>query len=101
MSAPELLSLIFSPEAEDDLADIQVYTELTWGEAQWEIYRGRLDRAFTLLREHPHIGSPRPELMPDLQVYPVERHRIFYRIQASAIHVSRILHASMDARKHL
>ena len=101
MSAPEPLALILAPEAEDDLVDIQVYTELTWGEAQWAIYRGRLDQAFTLLCDHPHIGRPRPELLPDLLVYPVERHRIFYRVQANAIHVARILHASMDARRHL
>jgi toxin ParE1/3/4 len=95
------LPLIFAPEANDDLIDIQVYTELTYGATQWTIYRGKLDRAFALLSEHPHSGSPRPELPRDILVFPVEKHRIFYRIRPDAVHVARILHSSMDARRHL
>jgi plasmid stabilization system protein ParE len=94
MSVPSM-RLIFAPEANDDLIDIQSYTELT--------YRGRLNDAFTLLSEHPYIGSTCDELPAHYRVFPVEQHRIIYFVTADedSVNVVRILHRSRDILRHI
>ena len=102
MSVPSL-PLIFAPEANDDLIDIQSYTELTYGEPQWFTYRSRLNDAFTLLSEHPYTGSTRDDLPAHYRVFPVEQHRIIYFVTAAedAVNIVRILHRSRDILRHI
>ena len=100
MSSPRL-RVVLSPEAETDLEDILFYTQQQHGETQRERYRDRLIEAILRLAEHPHMGTSRPELPRDVRVFPVERHRIFYRVIADTLQIARVLHARMDTKRHL
>ena len=100
MSSPKL-PIILSPEAQDDFADIQSYTLQTYGETQWEKYEGRIAAVLDLLSEHEQTGTGRPDLPPDVRVFPVEQHRIYFRVTSMAVHVARILHSRMDAKRYL
>lgn len=100
MSRPDL-SLILSPRAEDDFADILQYTLETWGEVQAFEYRDILDKALLTIQEHPQIGHGRPELSEAHRIFPAGRHIIVYRVTERAVLVSRILHERMDLGIHL
>ena len=100
MSSPKL-PVILSPEAQDDFADIQSYTLQTYGQEQWEKYESRIADVLDMLSEHHHVGTGRSDLPRDVRVFPVEKHRIYFRVTATAVHVSRILHYRMDAKRHL
>jgi toxin ParE1/3/4 len=100
MSSPKL-PVILSPEARDDFTDIQSYTLQTYGEEQWEKYEGRIAGVLDMLSERHYAGTGRPDLPRDVLVFPVEKHRIYYRIKSNAIHIARILHYRMDAKRHV
>lgn len=87
--------------ARADLADIWHTGVLRWGEAQAERYADAIEANFQRLRDNPLMGSPRPQLLPDVRVLVVRRHLAFYRVVADRIEVIRILHHSMDAGRHL
>jgi len=94
-------SLLLSPRAEDDFADILQYTMETWGEAQLFAYRAVLDKALLTIQQNPDIGHQRPELSTAHRIFPAGRHIIVYRANDQAVYVSRILHECMDIGQHL
>lgn len=97
MSAPEP-DLRLTRAAERDLEDVAMYTEQTWGGGQHARYRAAIDRAFTLLRAHPHLGRSRDDLYIGCRYLRVEHHVMYYdQPDASTIVVRRILHARRDA----
>ena len=77
MSSPSL-PVILAPEAQDDYADVQVYTLQVYGPEQWERYESRIAEVLDLLAEHPYVGTTRDELPAHYRVFPVEQHRIVY-----------------------
>ena len=95
------LSLVLSPQAEDDFADILQYTFESWGEAQFYAYRTVINEALLMLQTHPHIGRLRPELSAQHRLFPAGQHLIVYRISEKAVLVSRILHSRMDIKRYV
>ncbi|TAK64642.1 type II toxin-antitoxin system RelE/ParE family toxin [Methylobacter sp.] len=95
MSGGEL-SLILSPQAEDDFADILQYTLESWGENQVYIYRTVLDKALRTIQQNPEIGHRKKKISSEHRCFPAGKHIIIYRIVPNAILVSRILHERMD-----
>lgn len=91
-------SIILSPQAEDDFADILQYTLETWGDRQLYIYRAVIDKALQTVLQNPEIGHQRPELSQRHRSFPAGQHVIFYWIEQKVIYVSRILHERMDVR---
>ena len=71
------------------------------GEAQRNDYRRALDQALERLATHPLIGQAREDLRPGLRSLPVRQHVIFHRVGPQTVTVIRVLHADMDAAKHL
>jgi toxin ParE1/3/4 len=100
MSNPER-EFILSPLAEADLTDILQYTLETWGEAQLSAYAGVLDEALRLLRGNPQIGFARPDVSDRHRFLPAGEHVIAYRLTATRIEVSRVLHGRMDFKRNL
>ncbi len=84
-----------------DLRDIARYSERTWGIAQARRYLDGIRARFARLRERPQLGSRREELGPGLRSVMSGRHIIFYMDAADRIEIVRVLHASMDVRRHL
>lgn len=94
-------SIILSPKAEDDFADILQYTFQTWGEKQMHDYRVVIDKAILTIQQNPEIGHRRPEISKNHRSFPAGQHVIFYRANQHAIYVSRILHERMDIKSAL
>lgn len=44
----------------------------------------------------PHLGPARPDLTPDLRLWPVGDYLIFYRIEPERLVIVRILHGARD-----
>lgn len=72
------MQLVLSPAAQDDSADVLLYTLQTWGEAQEEKYAAQLDKGLSVIAENPSIGRPRPELAAQCRSYRVQHHIIYY-----------------------
>jgi toxin ParE1/3/4 len=89
--------LIVIGRARADIKEIQRYTLEKWGEKQMLAYGGMIDAALHSIEENPLLGNIRDDLM----MYPVAKHCIYYRVYKTTIYVLRILHARMDAIKHL
>lgn len=93
--------LAVAAAARDDLRNVARYTERKWGAAQARRYLDALRGRLALLRERPRLGRPREDLAQGLRSLPCGRHVIFYKDTEERIEVIRILHASMDVRRHL
>lgn len=92
------LPVNFSPEAWDDLEDIALYSELTWGAEQKDQYLAALDRALLRLGDFPQLGRARDDLHPGYRSLPIEQHIAIYTVLPTEVYVLRILHGRMDAR---
>lgn len=95
--------------AEADFLTILDATVERFGPRQADIYENHLLSALAALEDGPEILGhvPRPDIRPDLVIYPVARrgvsarHLICYRaIDDRTIEVLRILHDAMDLPRH-
>jgi len=79
--------------------DILAYTLENWGKNPLTAYKVAVDKALGAISHNPYAG--REAYKAGLRVFPVERHRIFYRIEGGAIYIIRVLHGRMDIFRHL
>lgn len=89
----------FSRRAEADLLSIADYTLRTWGEAQTNRYLDDLEACCQMVADNPALGRASDHVRPGLRRMERGRHVVFYRQEAGAILVSRILHQSMLPEK--
>ena len=89
------------PKARSDIDAIWDYTVQTWGVQQARSYIAGLRDVCTQLADNPELGKCRDELHKGLRVYPSGKHVVFYITMDKGIDVVRILHGSMDTRRHL
>lgn len=95
------MKLILTEAALDDLRSIRAYTLETRGEIQEEIYIGKIWNRLQSLREDSSRHRLREELFPGCRIASEGRHVILFRSDDDAISVVRILHSSMDFKRHL
>ncbi len=89
-------------EAENDLIEIYLYGFQTFGEAQAEQYFSELEDCFRILTQSPLICRERAEFTPPVRIHHHGRHLVIYVIQDDdQILIIRILHDSMDVKRHL
>jgi toxin ParE1/3/4 len=83
--------IIRSPRARQDLIDIW-----TWIAADNPRAADRLldliDEKLRLLADNPRLGPARPDIAPDLRLFPLRRYLILYRERADGVEVVRIIH---------
>ncbi len=83
--------IIRSPRARQDLIDIW-----TWIAADNPRAADRLldliDEKLRLLGDNPRLGPARPDIAPDLRLFPLRRYLILYRERSDGIEVVRIIH---------
>jgi toxin ParE1/3/4 len=96
-----MLKLLIKPEAEKDLEKIYEYTYLTWGLEQAEKYQDDLFHGMQLLLEQNKLGIIYPYSNILYRKLHVNRHLIFYRFDKQSCTIIRILHDSMDIKKHV
>jgi toxin ParE1/3/4 len=87
--------------AKQDLRSIGLYTQVTWGREQRNIYLAKIDASFHLLAVEPQLGRSCDDLRLGYRKYPVGKHLIFYRQSANGIEIIRILHQRMDIEAQL
>lgn len=93
-------------DAQMDLAGIYTYSAEQWGEVQAEMYIQFLNHFMQGIAENPVIGKPifkRKEYFGFIVRWPKAKHghNIVYQVTDYGIFVNRILHTSMDARRHV
>ena len=91
----------FSEEAQNDLRKITRYTQENWGNKQAKRYLVELAAGFENIARSPKLGKARDEIEKGIRSFPVARHIVFYRAVTECIEIARVLHSSMDIKRHL
>ncbi len=91
----------YSKRAEKDLIKIYKHTVKEWGLKQAGIYDQGLESTIFLLADNPALGRQSDDIKTGYRRFEYGRHIIFYRNRKSDIFILRILHDSMDAKRHL
>lgn len=87
--------------ARADLASIRRYSTRTWGKDQTANYMDAVRDTLKGLVRGTVITRARDDLAPAIRMATSGRHCISFEAQESRILVVRILHDSMDYRRHL
>ncbi len=95
------LVLRISAKAERDLEQIWVYSIENWGETQAELCLFQMRGAFELLRSNAGLARSAEDVRPGLRKFTVGSHILYVRVGDNFLRIVRILHGSMDPRRHL
>lgn len=90
-----------SSKADGDLAGIFEYTILNFGLEQAKAYLLGLHEHFSALAEHPMQGRSAHEFAPNLRHLEYQSHIVFYVPKKPGVRIVRVLHQSMDIKRHL
>jgi toxin ParE1/3/4 len=90
-----------SSKADADLDGIYEYTILNFGLEQARVYLLGLHERFGMLAEQPTHGGKADELAPGLRRLGYQSHVVFYMPKDNGIRIVRVLHQSMDVKRHL
>ncbi len=96
-----MVKIVKSPHAESDLENIWLYSFEKWGEKQADHYYDALLNGINHLAENPLLGKSRDQIRQGYRSLQINRHVIYYRIQADIIDIVRVLHEQMIPEKHL
>ena len=91
----------FTHSAAADLSEIDEYSLAQFGEEAGEAYMHGFDRAFILLRDHPHAGAATLEYGNAYRCLVHQKHRIFYTVENDWVLIVRVLHHARDVRTAL
>lgn len=91
-----------SEQAAADLEDIFVYTIETFGEAQAERYKTKLEDAMSRIADDPRLGRAMEGRTRTFFQYNCESHGLFFVVEDDkSILIVRVLHLAMDLPRHL
>lgn len=85
-----------SPEADEDLLEIWGYLAQEASARVADRQLREIDEACAMLKAWPYSGRKRDELIAGMRSVPVHPYILFYRIEAEAIEIIRILHGRRD-----
>lgn len=89
-----------TPAALNDLESIWRYTAQQWGLTQAAHYIDQLNEVFEAIAQSPNLASPCDTIRPGYRRFQVERHAVYFRLEAGTVVVVRVLHERMDAPRH-
>jgi len=90
-----------TPAAEHDLESIWTYTARQWGIEQASRYLDALTATFSEFAESPRTAPGCEHIRSGYRRFGVERHMVYFRMSDDGILIVRVLHARMDALRHL
>jgi toxin ParE1/3/4 len=96
-------TILISPSARHDLAEVADYLEVAGGLATAERYLAAVGQALARLAGMPSMGSPWQSTHPrlqDVRAWPVpgfRKYLIFYRPLENGIDVLRVIHGARDS----
>ncbi|KGJ97176.1 type II toxin-antitoxin system RelE/ParE family toxin [Thalassotalea sp. ND16A] len=95
------LTLLISPQAQEDLILIYAYSQLNFKKSIADNYLDLIHQRILKLSQSPKIGSTKNHILPGLRAVNAERHLIYYRISQNNIEIIRILHHKQEPFKNL
>lgn len=90
-----------SPRARRDLETIWRYSFEQWGVEQADHYIDKIVAKFDAIATNPMRLPACDHIRSGYRRGLAERHMIYFRVNAQAIVIMRILHNQMDANQHL
>jgi toxin ParE1/3/4 len=90
-----------SAKAATDLEGIYEYTIREFGLEKARTYLLGPHKRFEMLAVQPELGRSAAELAPDLRRSEYQHHVAFYVPRAGGVRIVRVLHESMDVKRHL
>ena len=84
-----------SPSAEDDLFVISDYIA-EHNKLASDRWVARISEIFNRLAEMPGVGVARPDLSPDLRLFPFGKYVVLYRQVGPDVEIVRVLHGARD-----
>ncbi len=90
-----------STKAAADLDGIYEYTIVTFGLEQARVYLSGLHEHLEILAERPMQGRSTGELAAALRRSEYQSHVVFYMPKDHGVRIIRVLHKSMDIKRHL
>ena len=92
----------FSPLADLDIDEIYEYSLQQFGEQVADRYYTRLFERCDIALRNPGLAKSEDSIVPNLKRISYEAHMIYFvRNSDGGIHVIRILHQSMDPKRHI
>lgn len=89
-----------TPQAENDLENIWLYTLEHWSITQADSYHRDLATAFTALGSGQRRGRA-AHIRPGYLKHPCGSHVIYFRDHGDTLEIVRILHGAQDAERNL
>ena len=96
-----MYEIVKSPLAAEDLKEIWHYSYDKWGTDTATAYLLQLDAGIQGLSHNPQIGRAQDHIRKGYRAIQINRHVVFYRVQAQRINIVRVLHERMLPEKHL
>ncbi|MDP4529178.1 type II toxin-antitoxin system RelE/ParE family toxin [Alkalimonas delamerensis] len=90
-----------TPEAKADIHQIRRFSLSHWGELQTNLYLTKLTNSFSMLAEHPRLGTHRPDVRQEAYSFPCQSHVIYYICKTEKVIVFAVLHKHMIPEQHL
>lgn len=87
--------VVLTPAAREDMLAIVVFIAME-SQSNADRVTDRIDAKLRLLACLPKAGRPRPELGEGVRSIAAFRFIVFYRAEASAVRILRVLHGSQD-----
>ncbi len=92
---------ILSPEAQNSLSNIKVYSNKNFGSQRTKTYLQNIRNRMQALAENPSRGIIRDDLKVGYHSDFMGSHTIYYRVQPTHIDIIDVLHQSMEPSKHI
>lgn len=87
------MRILLSPDAEADLEDIRVFSEMQWGEPRSLAYRDSLNQTISRLADHPEIRIAFPDAEGRDRIIRHQSHNVIYRqSELGDIRILRVMH---------
>lgn len=90
-----------APRARADLVEIWDYTSARWSIDRADAYVEDVTSAMELAGREPELGSRIDAIRPGYRKRSAGSHVIVYRQERGLVTIIRVLHKSMDLRRHL
>ncbi len=96
-----MLNCRFSKQADKDIESIHKYTYLNFGQKQAQKYSENLFNKIQSIAKNEIKGRRTDFIKEGIIKLEVGSHILLYKEQQNSILIVRILHKSMDARRHI
>lgn len=90
-----------APRARDDLVRIWRYTAERWSQAQADSYLRLINQEIVKIGSDPRLARECDDIRPGYRRRAAQSHVLYFKVAKDGIEIMRVLHKSMDAKRHL